>query len=59
MQQEMFEEVINEMLTGKFCGICLAKIPYTDKTIEEYLNDQLCADLCYDYEQVFKKLSDI
>ena len=43
----------------KFCRICLAKIPYTDKTVEGYLNDQLCADLCYDYEQVFKKLSGI
>lgn len=43
MQQEMFEEVINEMLTGKFCGICLAKMSYTDKTVE----------------QVFRKVSDI
>ena len=59
MQQEMFEEVIREMPAGKFCRICLAKIPYTDKTVEGYLNDQLCADLCYDYEQVFKKLSGI
>lgn len=43
MQQEMFEEVINEMLTGKFCGICLAKMSYTDKTVET----------------VFRKVSDI
>lgn len=43
MQQEMFEEVINEMLTGKFCGICQAKMSYTDKTVE----------------QVFRKVSDI
>lgn len=35
MQQEMFEEVINKMLTGKFCGICLAKLSYTDKTVEQ------------------------
>lgn len=43
MQQEMFEEVIHEMLAGKLCGICLSKISYTEKTVK----------------QVFRKLSDI
>lgn len=43
MQHEMFEEVINKMLTGKICGICLAKMSYTDKTVEP----------------VFRKVSDI
>lgn len=55
MQQEMFEEVINEMLTGKFCGMCLSKMHYADKAVEGYCNTQRCSD----YEQVFRKVSDI
>lgn len=33
MQQEMFEEVIHKMLTGKFCGMCLSKMHYADKAV--------------------------